>query len=286
MDLIKQYIVQSITAASNNLRLTNHQLEALGLLREVLLNSDDLAADIDKMKTITELSTLAIRLNEIYDYLTRRKIDFFKLSDQFKEHSRYLINDLTHLLEIDNPALIIVAINKLNGVEDKNESDEIEVNLSKDKTDSNPFTENDNDSQAENIEEVAKDEEDFFKSYEELILKPIKPIENMLKQFANNEINYEDLARFAEIMKMHGEVSEKKGFEIISNMHRIIYKALMLIISRKLMPGKAVIKSMRACLIVIVTVVRGKDIDIANYLNIAEDFGKEIHIANSKELNL
>ena len=286
MDLIKQYIVQSLTAASNNLRLTNHQIETLGLLREVLLNSDDLAADIDKMKTITELSTLAIRLNEIYDYLTRRKIDFFKLSDQFKEHSRYLINDLTHLLEIDNPALIIVAINKLNGVEDKNESDEIEVNLSKDKTDSNPFTENDNDSQAENIEEVAKDEEDFFKSYEELILKPIKPIENMLKQFANNQINYEDLSRFAEIMKMHGEVSEKKGFEIISNMHRIIYKALMLIISRKLMPGKAVIKSMRACLIVIVTVVRGKDIDITNYLNIVEDFKKEIQIANNKELNL
>ncbi len=286
MDLIKQYIVQSITAASNNLRLTNHQLEALGLLREVLLNSDDLAADIDKMKTITELSTLAIRLNEIYDYLTRRKIDFFKFSDQFKEHSRYLINDLTNLLEIDNPALIKVAINKLNGVKEKKESEEIEVNLSKDKANSISFTENENDLQEENIEEAAKDEEDFFKSYEELILKPIKPIENMLKQFANNEIKYEDLSRFAEIMKMHGEVSEKKGFEIISNMHRIIYKALKLIISRKLMPGKAVIKSMRACLIVIVTVVRGKDIDIANYLNIAEDFKKEIHIANSKELNL
>ena len=286
MDLIKQYIVQSITAASNNLRLTNHQIEALGLLREVLLNSDDLAADIDKMKTITELSTLAIRLNEIYDYLTRRKIDFFKFSDQFKEHSRYLINDLTNLLEIDNPALIKVAINKLNGVKEKKESEEIEVNLSKDKANSISFTENENDLQEENIEEAAKDEEDFFKSYEELILKPIKPIENMLKQFANNEINYEDLSRFAEIMKMHGEISEKKGFEIISNMHKIIYKALMLIISRKLMPGKAVIKSMRACLIVIVTVVRGKDIDIANYLNIAEDFKKEIHIANSKELNL
>ena len=286
MDLIKQYIVQSITAASNNLRLTNHQIEALGLLREVLLNSDDLAADIDKMKTITELSTLAIRLNEIYDYLTRRKIDFFKFSDQFKEHSRYLINDLTNLLEIDNPALIKVAINKLNGVKEKKESEEIEVNLSKDKANSISFSENDNDLQEENIEEAAKDEEDFFKSYEELILKPIKPIENMLKKFANNEINYEDLSRFAEIMKMHGEISEKKGFEIISNMHRIIYKALMLIISRKLMPGKAVIKSMRACLIVIVTVVRGKDIDIANYLNIAEDFKKEIHIANSKELNL
>jgi len=286
LDLIKQYIIQSLTAASNNLRLTNHQIETLGLLREVLLNSDDLGADIDKMKTITELSTLAIRLNEIYDYLTRRKIDFFKFSDQFKEHSRYLINDLTHLLEIDNPALIKAAINKLNGVQDKKESEEIEVILSVDKVNLNPFVENDNSSQEENIEEAAKDEKDFFKSYEDLILKPIKPIDNMLNKFVNNDINFEDLSRFAEIMKMNGEVSEKNGFEIISSMHSIIYKALIRIKSRKLMPGKDVIESMRACLIVIVAVVRGKDVDITNYLNKAEDFEKEIQTTNNKEFKL
>jgi hypothetical protein len=108
----------------------------------------------------------------------------------------------------------------------------------------------------------------------------------MLKKFANNEINYEDLSRFTEIMKTNGEVSEKNGFEIISNMHRIIYKALMLIKSRKLMPGKDVIEQLRACLIVIVAVVRGKDVDITNYLNKAEDFEREIQTTNSKELNL
>ncbi len=286
MDLIKQYIVQSLTAASNNLRLTNHQLEALGLLREVLLKSDDLDAVIDKMKTITELSTLAIRLNEIYDYLTHGKIDFFKFSDQFKEHSQYLINDLTQLLGIDNPALIKDAINKLNGVKDKKESAEIEVILSEDKTDPNTFAVNENGSHGDINEKSAEDEKDFFKSYEKLILKPIKPIENMLKKFANNEINYEDLSHFAEIMKTQVEVSEKNGFEIISNMQRIIYKSLMMIKSRKLMPGKDVIESMRACLIVIVAVVRGKDVDITNYLNKAEDFEREIQTTNSKELNL
>ncbi len=286
MDLIKQYIVQSLTAASNNLRLTNHQLEALGLLREVLLKSDDLAAVIDKMKTITELSTLAIRLNEIYDYLTHGKIDFFKFSDQFKEHSQYLINDLTQLLGIDNPALIKEAINKLNGVKGKKESAEIEVILSEDKTDPNTFAVNENGSHGDINEKSAEDEKDFFKSYEKLILKPIKPIENMLKKFANNEINYEDLSHFAEIMKTQVEVSEKNGFEIISNMQRIIYKSLMMIKSRKLMPGKDVIESMRACLIVIVAVVRGKDVDITNYLNKAEDFEREIQTTNSKELNL
>ncbi len=286
MDLIKQYIAQSLTAASNNLRLTNHQLESLGLLREVLLKSDDLAADIDKMKTITELSTLAIRLNEIYDYLSHGKIDFFKFSDQFKKHSQYLINDLTQLLGLDNPALIKDAINKLKGVKDKKESAEIEVILSEDKTDPNTFAVNENGSHGDINEKANENEKDFFKSYEKLILKPIKPIENMLKKFANNEINYEDLSHFAEIMKTQVEVSEKNGFEIISNMQRIIYKSLMMIKSRKLMPGKDVIESMRACLIVIVAVVRGKDVDITNYLNKAEDFEREIQTTNSKELNL
>jgi hypothetical protein len=286
LDLIKQYIAQSLTAASNNLRLTNHQIEALGLLREVLLNSDDLAADIDKMKTITELSTLAIRLNEIYNYLSHGKIDFFKFSDQFKEHSQYLINDLTHLLGNDNPALIKAAINKLNGVEDKKESAEIEVILSEDKTDSNPFEVNDNNSKGDITEEAEEDDKKIFMGYEKLILTPIKPIENMLKKFSNNEINYEDLSHFAEIMKTQVEVSKKNGFEIISNMQRIIYQALMMIKSRKLMPGKDVIESMRACLIVIVAVVRGKDVDITNYLSNAEDFEREIQTINSKELNL
>jgi hypothetical protein len=285
LDLVKQYIAQSLTAASNNLRLTNHQLEALGLLREVLLKSDDLAADIDKMKTITELSTLAIRLKEIHDYLIHRKIDFFKFSDQFKEHSRYLIKDLTNLLEIDNPVLIKAAINKLNGVEDKKESTQIEVIISEDKTDSNPVTENNNNSREDINEDDAGNKEDFFKSYEKLILKPIKQIDKMLKQFANNDINYDDLSRFTEIMKTNGEVSEKNGFEIISSMHRILYKALMLIKSRELIPGKNVVEEMRACLIVIVAVVRGKEVDITNYLNKAEDFEREIQTTNSKELN-
>jgi hypothetical protein len=190
------------------------------------------------------------------------------------------------LLEIDNPALIKVAINKLNGVQDKKESVQIEAILSEDKTVSNSFVENDNDAQENINEDDAESKEDFFKSYEKLILKPIKHIDKMLKQFANNDINYENLSRFTEIMKMNGEVSKKNGFEIISSMHRIMHKALMMIKSRDLIPGKDVIESMRACLIVIVAVVRGKEVDITNYLNKAEDFEREIQTTNSKELNL
>ena len=65
-----------------------------------------------------------------------------------------------------------------------------------------------------------------------------------------------------------------------------MYKALKLIKSQELVPGKNVIESMRACLIVIVAVVRGKEVDITNYLNKAEDFERKIQTTNSKELHL
>lgn len=275
MDLIKQYITQSLTAASNNLRLTTHQLEAVGLLRETFLNSEDIERDIKKMKTITELSTLGIRLNEVYNYLTNNKIDFLKISEKFKEHSRILIADLSHLLEIVNPLLIKKAIKRLRGelVEDEKE---INYDLTEDKTDSNQLIKN-NDA---NTKELVDEKDSELKNYEEIILKPIKPVDNMLKSLAKNEVSHQDLTRFAHILKINGELSAKNEFEIIAEMHNIIATALNMIKSRELMPGKSVVDSIRACLIVIVAVVRGKDVDITRYLNRAEDFGKEIDVLN------
>jgi hypothetical protein len=235
------------------------------------------------MKTITELSTLAIRLNEIYNYLTKIKLDFFKFSDQFKEHSQYLINDLTSSLGIDNPVVIKEAIAKLNGNEGNNGTEEINVDLTKQSTDANNLIVK-NSATEENVSKKVEEENgetEVFKSYEESILKPIKPIDIMLNGLINNEVSYDDISRFAEIMKMNGEISEKNGFEIISSMHRIIYKALILLKTGELMPRKEIIESMRACLILIVAVVRGKDVDITNYLNKAEDFEKEINAVKS-----
>ncbi len=72
----------------------------VALLREAISKSEDLKLDIAEMKKITELSTLAIRLNEIYNYLTQSQIDLFKFSEKFKDHSQYLIKDLSHMLDM------------------------------------------------------------------------------------------------------------------------------------------------------------------------------------------
>jgi hypothetical protein len=285
MDLIKHYINQSITIAANNLRLNNQQIEVVALLKEAITKSDNLSDDLINMKRITELSTLAIRLNEIYNSLTQNQIDFLKISDQFKEHSRYLIKDLGHMLDTSTPQTFKAAIEKLKGsiVFPK---EEIKVDLSKRVPDEEPFVQVTTDEIKEEIifnEDFKNDDEEIIQYFEPTILSPIKPLDNILKKISNNEIDYEELIKYSKIMDENAALSRKIGFEILSGMHRIISKALILIKNRELMPGKDVIESLRACLIVIVAVVRGKDVDINNYLNKAEEFGNKLATIISKE---
>jgi hypothetical protein len=298
MDLIKQYIVQSLSAASNNLRLSTEKIEVVALLREVIVRSNDLHADIKLMKKITELSTLAIRLNEIYNYLSQGQVDLFKLSEKFKEHSQFLIKDLSHMLDMVNPGTFKKAIEKITeGREVKPEKisdrlgsqsnkDGLSIDLSKRHPDENVFVKPEMEVIKEKIilDEEKDDESVFIQNYETEILTPIKPIDNLLKQLSRNEYNPEDLINFAKLMKANGDLSAKIGFDIISNMHRILAKSLFLIRIRELMPGREVIEAMRACLIVIVAVVKGKEVDITNYLNRAEEFGKKIQSIKIKDL--
>ena len=285
MDLIKQYITQSITIAANNLRLNNQQIEVVALLKQTISKSEYLSDDLINMKKITELSLLAIRLNDIYNSLTQNPIDLLKISDQFKENSRYLIKDLGHMLDITTPAVFKTAIEKLNGaiVFPK---EEIKIDLSKRIPEEDPFIKSETEEIKETIifsEDIENEDEELIQKFEPTILGPIKPLDNVLKKISNNEIDYEELIKYAQIMDDNAALSRKIGFEILSGMHRIVSKALILIKNRELMPGKEVIENLRACLIVIVAVVRGKDVDINSYLNKAEEFGNKLATIKSKE---
>ncbi|HMN16057.1 MAG TPA: hypothetical protein PKD03_00410 [Ignavibacteriaceae bacterium] len=285
MDLIKNYINQSISIAANNLRLNNQQIEVVALLKETISKSDKLSDDLINMKKITELSTLAIRLNDIYNSLTQNPIDFLKMSDQFKEHSRFLIKDLGHMLDVCTPVIFKSAIEKLKGI-DKDTKEEIRVDLSKRVYDDEPFERSETDEIKEEIifEEAEETEtEEIIQNFESIILSPIKPLDNLLKKLSDNDVEYEELIKFSKIMDENASLSRKIGFEILSGMHRIVSKALIFIKNRDLMPGKEVIESLRACLIVIVAVVRGKDVDINNYLNKAERFGNQLLKIKSKD---
>lgn len=286
MDLVKQYINQSITIAANNLRLNNQQIEVVALLKETINKSENLSDDLIDMKKITELSLLAIRLNEIYNFLTQNPIDLLKLSDQFKEHSRQLIRDLGHMLDISTPSSFKTAIEKLK-TGFGSISEEIKVDLSKRIPEDNLFSKNETEKIKEKIiledESEEIDDDELIQNFESTIINPIKPLDNLLKKLPSEEIDYEELIKYSKVMKTNAALSRRIGFEILSNMHNIISKSLLLIRNRDLMPGKDVIESLRACLIVIVAVVRGKEVDISNYLNKAEEFGNKIATIKLKE---
>ncbi len=115
MDFVKQYIIQSIVTASNNLRLTTQKIEVVALLRNAIANSPDLERDIKRMKKVTVLSTFAIRLNEIYNYLNNSHLDLLRLSDKLKDHSQLLIKDLSTMLDMVDPITFVSSIEKISG---------------------------------------------------------------------------------------------------------------------------------------------------------------------------
>jgi hypothetical protein len=263
----------------------------VAMLRDIIVKSGDLEMDIRNMKKITELSTMAIRFNEIYTYLTQPQIDLFKFSEKIKEHSAILIKDISHMLDIVTPDSFKHAVEKLKPVvkeEEKNAdldtieqaNNGIKVDLSKRKQNPDIFEKSENEILKEKIimDEENDNEELFFQNYETEILKPIKLIDSLLKQISAYEVEEEDIIRWANLMKTNGELSAKIGFEIIANMHRILSTAFTLLSTKELVPKPDVIESMRACLIVIVAVVKGKEVDITNYLNRAEEFGRKIQL--------
>ncbi|AFH49328.1 Hypothetical protein IALB_1620 [Ignavibacterium album JCM 16511] len=281
MEFIKQYITQSISAAANSLRLSTHQIEIVALLKDAIIKSENLGNDLIKMKKITELSTLAIKLNEIYNFLNQNTIDFFKISDQFKDHSRNLIKDLNHLLDTTTPLSFKNALEKLNPKEEELKTaspQEINVDLSKRKVDDEIFLKPETEKIKEKIilDDENDNEELFIQNFETNILKPVKPLDQMLKNLAKDDFDYEEISSFIKVMSDNGRLSKKIGFEIISDMHETIAQTLTLIKNRRLMPGKEIIEGLRACLIVIVAVVKGKEVDITNYLNRADELQQKI----------
>jgi hypothetical protein len=278
MDLVKVYLIQSITTAANNLRLNAQQIEVVGLLRETVVNSKDLGAELILMKKTTELSKLAIRLSEIHSFLTQGKVDFVKISEQFREHSRYLIRDLNQFLENVSPKIYKDAFNKINN----NHSTPIDVELV-DRSNLAGEIMVANVSKAD--ENLIDEKKTKFKpsiDFEKKILSPVKSLDDLLKKIPAGNVSEKELMNYSELMREHSTLASSQGFHVIAKMHEIIASALLAINNGKLLVDKTVIESLRACLIVIVAVVKRKDVDITGYLNRAEEFGTKYFQENIK----
>lgn len=280
MDFAKQYIIQCIIAAANNLRLSSEKIETIAIIRERLNDSKDLLEEIKNFKKVTELSKLGIKLHEVYNFIDNGKIDFSKLSDKFKEHVFSLVKELNTSLDILTPHSIREIFNRMSPNEIKEVVSEIQI-----KGTSTPLDEAieiPKRSRADEIkeeiifEDLEKENPFNFENYEEKIIKPVKELDSFLNRVL--KFNYTDgeMNSFIKILNENAEISKKISFEVISNMHMILAKGLELINQKKIAPSINVIESLRACLIVIVAIVRNKEVDITNYLTRAENFGKTI----------
>ena len=103
MEFVKEYIVQAISCAANNLRLSSEKIEVVALLRERLNNAQNITDEINLLKKVTEFSKFAIKVGELKSYIENGKVDFSKISEKFKEHSHYIVKDLSYILDIVTP---------------------------------------------------------------------------------------------------------------------------------------------------------------------------------------
>lgn len=85
-------------------------------------------------------------------------------------------------------------------------------------------------------------------------------------------------------MMKNSALSQKFGSEVVTNMLKIVAKALLLARTKELVPSRDLAESIRACIIVIVAVIKNKEVDISLYLNRAEDFGKKISLMKVKDV--
>lgn len=281
MDLEKQYIIQCIAVAANNLRLSSEKIEVVGLLKETLLTANDLEDVISGMKKITQLSRLAIKFHEIYNYLKQNKVDFLKVSEKFKDHTQLLVKDLNIVLDTLTPNSYKETIKKLeefrsSSLSDETKDDSLTIDFTDRKSSHTEKMKTDKIKEKFIFEEENEDEHLFFQNFEATILKPVKEIESVLKNLGTGEVKSTELRQYETVMKVNASLSEKFGTEITTEMHNILAKAFRMLQLKELAPGKDMIESMRACLIVIVALVKNKDVDITSYLNKAEDFGKKL----------
>ncbi|MGD8780989.1 MAG: hypothetical protein PVH88_18740 [Ignavibacteria bacterium] len=295
MDINKQYILQSISYAANNLRLSSDKIEAITLIKEYLANSENLQDSINTLKKTTQFSKLAIKLGDINNFISKSRIDFLKLSDQFKEHTSSIIQDLSNTLDTVTPEIC----KEILFPDDKKEDIEIELKEKKDDADDSSLKININDITKELIEQdniSAFDKDDIhkeeftlndlnendseleFENFEKRILKPIKEIDEFLNKLSTLSYNKDELIFNTELMNNNAELSEKIGFEIISNMHKILAEAFSQLRDERIIPDNVMIEELRACLIVIAAVVRRKEVDISNYLNKSEKLGKKLKV--------
>jgi len=294
-----QYIVQAIIVAANNLRLSSEKIEIISVLKEYFSECENIGIEITKMKKITALSKFGIKLGQLYTYITSSNIDFMKVTENFKEQSHLLVLELSNLLELVTPNMFRELLQQIKdddselSVDIKPTHTDILDNIELDKTENEP---EDKEQLKINFEEEIQKNEEIkkeiiydtledkkeldFEDFEKNVVDTVKSLEELLKRIIPGEYEDSEIEYFIEQLGINRRLSLRSGFSIISDLHLTVETALEKIIYHQVKASEETIEGIRACLIVVVAVVREKDVDISSYLKRAKKFGKFIDSIN------
>ncbi len=281
MDFVKNYMISALTEASKKLRLNPEKVEVLHRLEEWVGKRESLGEDIAILKRITETSRLAIRLQDINNYLNFEKIDYKKFSEKFLEHCNYLVSDLDFLLHNVNQATIRKILERVETIKEyKADYPNVHLKIELDQAPGNPGTgyqpppgrrslKLDNlieqelplvytDTAKLNKRALIEQERDF-------LYGPIKDLEELIQRMKKEDFRSSEVFKFSDLFTERVNFCRKNGLEDLTICYENIANGLRLIYNKEMQVTRDVIELFRAAMIVIVTEIRGLQHDITEY---------------------
>ena len=246
MEFSRRYIIQCIGHAASNIRLKGEALENLSLLKNYIHKFPDSEFLFREMKKVTALSRIGIKLNEIYMYASSDRVDFSVLSKEFSRQSAELTTPLMFLLN-DNST-------------EKLENYLLNIRLHQKEVPREETEENSSDQ--EKLVVQLKHREEFNNSF--ILL--LKELNELLDNIATNSIEVSEIKHYISLIEEKIEIAESANIEIVSRVLGCANSALEFIAVNNDSKHTELIEKVRSAFIVVVVVLRGKDVDLGLYL--------------------
>ncbi len=124
------------------------------------------------------------------------------------------------------------------------------------------------------LDDLKTDVKFDFDNYVQTVLKPVKRFDSFLDSLLIGKFSKEQLEEYRDIIRQNAALSRKADLDLITKMHTNLYLSLEGILQGRLAVSKDLIEMMRACLIVIVAVIRSKEVDISGFLDKSEELSE------------
>lgn len=277
-------MISAINEAAKQLRLNPEKVEVLHLVEDWLTKRQNLQEDILYLKRITETSKLAIRLQEISDFLSTEQINYKKFSENFIKHCNFLVMDLDFLLLNVNQYSMKRIFERIQSMKDNKKGPQaiqlsLDIEEGSEKEETQEFRSGKIQSQKRSLkikapeqpelpfsESDKRDEQRGVVNRErEFLYGPIRDLEELITRMKKEDFRSSEIFKFSDICDERVKFCRKNQLEVLANSFANISKALRLIYDKELSISAELIQYFRASMIVIVTEIRGLDHDISEY---------------------